>query len=220
MRESLIKALPFWKLLTGEEKKIIEQRCVEQSYKKGEVIYSSLKDSHGIKIVTAGQIRVCIPVPKGELLLNRFGSGKYCILGVFPCLRELPWDVSVEAEANTDILSIPEKVYNEISEHNSSLMEFNQQIIVGRISEMIHILSQIAVANTEQRLALLLLRMAEETKVCEIKLTHETMAKDICTAREVVSRQLKQFEACGLVRIGRGKVSILNLEGLKAVYNE
>ena len=219
MDHILTTALPFWNLLTAQQKKQIEERCVGQTYGKGEVLYNSLKDSRGIKVVKSGRIRISIPVSKGELMISRLGPGKYCILGVFPQLRYLSWDIHVESEMNSEILSIPESIYNEISSQNPDIAEFNQRIMIERISEIVHSLSEMTASNMEQRLAFFLLRTHSQLGKMEIELTYEMIAKDLCTAREVVSRLLKKLEARGFLKLNRGNIILNDLDGLENLCN-
>lgn len=219
MDHILSRSLPFWKLLTAQQKKQIEEHCVCQSYKKGEIIYNSLKDSRGIKVVKNGRIRISIPVSRGELLIQRLGAEGHCILGVFPQLTALSWDVHMEAETDSEVLSVPESIYNEISGSNPAVSEFNHKMMIMRISEIIHFLSEMTASTVEQRLAFFLLCMEDQLKKKEIDLTHEMIAKDLCTAREVVSRLLKKMEHNGYVKLGRGYIILKDTEGLNMICN-
>jgi len=75
----------------------------------------------------------------------------------------------------------------------------------ARFSEMMHILEAVAFLPIEPRLAQCLLANLQDGAVA---MTHQQLAEEINSAREVVSRHLKQFAARGLIRLGRGRISI------------
>ena len=78
-------------------------------------------------------------------------------------------------------------------------------------------MQQILFLKMDRRLALFLLGEYERTGSAEIRMTHEQIAVHISSAREVVARMLKRFEADGLVRLRRGSIVLVRPETLRAV---
>lgn len=218
MEELLARVLPFWNQLTGVQKDGMIQFTTLKTYKKNEVVYNPVMKNAGLKIVKKGQIRIAMSASAGgELMLYRLGAEEICILSILNMMKQFEWDIHVEAEQESEILTIPESYYLQISEENEYVRNFNHEILVTRMGEVIEVIGNIALASVEQRLAGLLLRYYQKDRLLTVAVTHEMMAKDIGTAREVVTRILKQFQASGYISLGRGRVTLLDLEGLEKI---
>jgi len=218
MREFLEKALPFWDRLTKEQKEQMTAYGILKEYHKGETIFNPLRKSAGLKIVMKGQMKVYLPFGnEGDIMLYLVKEGEVCVLSIMSLLHQFDWAVYAQAMEESRIVTIPENVYMKICEENPAAMAYNQKILIDRMGEIIRITSYAAGASVSERLADLLLRYQRDAAGPELALTHEELAKDMGTAREVISRMLKQFQTHGLIRTGRGKILILDQEGLKQV---
>ena len=89
------------------------------------------------------------------------------------------------------------------------------EIVNERFSEVMWIMEQMVSRNMGQRIAAFLLQQAEFEKSATLPITHEAIAKNLGTAREVVSRILKYLENNNLIQLGRGQVILTDLDGLR-----
>ena len=89
------------------------------------------------------------------------------------------------------------------------------EIVNERFSEVMWIMEQMVSRNMGQRIAAFLLQQAEFEKTTALPITHEAIAKNLGTAREVVSRILKYLENNNLIQLGRGQVILTDLDGLR-----
>lgn len=211
--------LPFWKDLTEDQMVQLIKNTLVSRYKKGDMVFNPLKRQAGLKLIRSGVVNIFMASQKGGLLLYRLMGGEVCVLSIFSLLKQFDWDIYMEAEQNAEVLTIQEAYYMQLSEEAPVVRNFNQEILIRRLGEVAHAASHAALAPTEERLARFLIMYQQQNGGNQVAVTHEEIAKSIGTVREVVSRTLKQFEDKGLVRLGRGNVTILDNERLMSLHN-
>lgn len=218
MQHFLSETLPFWKKLTPSQQMTLADSAVSKKFRKDEIIFNPLKQFAGLKIVRSGQMKIYLSSGNGdEIMLYRLKKGDICVLSVMSLLKKFHFAVTARAEQESEIVTLPEAVYMEVSRANRAMDDYNHEVLIERMSEALSIMSNAAWGTTEQRLAELLLNYDRDSAGNEIRVTHEILADDIGTAREVVSRILKQFQEQGLIETGRGRLRVTDRNGLKAV---
>lgn len=220
MEEYLKSMLPFWKQLTPRQQEDVVRSVSVRCYRKGEFIYNPLKISGGLRLVISGRIRILITTAQGrEITVEWLGKGEVCALSILCLMDLMEPDLCAEAEEESRVLALPEAVYRKLHEDNQAVRDFNHQIVIGSMSRMMGIISHAALATAQERLADLLLRSSDKSGAEVLLLTHEEIARDIGTAREVVSRILNQMKQDRIIRQGRGRLEILDREALESVRN-
>ena len=128
-------------------------------------------------------------------------------------------DVELDMEMETDctICTIPKAIYRDIYDKNNAVKEYTLEMISEKFSDIMWLFNQFVFSNVASRIASALLEHRGLSGKETISLTHETLAKDAGTAREVVTRILKQFQKDGLVRLTRGRIEILDVPGLERI---
>lgn len=218
MREFLEKTLPFWGSLTEDERQYIIKNTVEKEFKKNTVVYHVGSQNAGLKVVYSGQVKLSITTSNGAVVtLYRMTGGEICVLSVICMVHGANMGITMEAEKDSVIYIIPAEIYNRISEENSAVKDFTQRLLAGRLAEIMDIVGGLVSLNVRKRVADNLLKRMSIEHSNEINTTHEAIAGDIGSAREVVSRTLKYFQDIGFVKLSRGKIVILDEKGLKLV---
>lgn len=218
MEEYLISMLPFWKQLTPRQQEEAARSVLVRCYRKGEFIYNPLKKSGGLRLVISGRIRILVTTAQGRgITLEWLGKGEVCALSILCLMNLMEPDLCAEVEEESQVLVIPELIYRKLHEENQAVRDFNYQIVIGSMSRMMGMISRAALATAEERLADLLLRSSERSGADVLLLTHEEIARDIGTAREVVSRILNQMKREQIIRQGRGRLEIVDREALESV---
>lgn len=218
MQEFLERTLPFWNKLTADEREYVTKYIKKREFKKNEILYQAGSDAPGLKIIYSGQIRLFITTPNGaEVTLSRLGGGRYCALSIFCMEKKIDINLTMQAEMDSVCYLIPADIYNKLSENNSSVREFTQQILTERLLDVIDIMSGLVSQPISKRLADNLLQRMELQDSLKIKVTHDEIACDIGSAREVVSRVLKNLQNDGLVKLSRGTIEILDKENLRKI---
>ena len=134
-------------------------------------------------------------------------------------MRSIQFEMMIEAEKDTELWVIPPDVYQGIMEASAPLSNFTNEVMATRFSEVMWLMEQIMWKSFDKRLAAFLLEEStlEETQV--LKITHETIANHLGTAREVVTRMLRYFQNEGMVKLTRGTVEICKERRLQELSN-
>lgn len=193
---------------------LILQRLEEIGFYKefgaGEIILSENAYIKAIPIVTSGSIRVMRTDDDGhEILLYYIRAGESCIMSFLGGMHQDTSKIRAIAEEDTEVHFIPMEKVSILIREFPEWLDYIFRLYHKRFEELLEVVNAIAFKNLDERLMSYLLRKAELIENQTIQITHEQLATELGTARVVVSRLLKQLEAEGSVKLGRGKVSIL-----------
>ena len=160
----------------------------------------------------AGQSRVYKMSTSGrEILLYRVAAGETCVITTTCLLGHSNYPASTIVEEPIRDVIIPAPAFNQLMIDSAVFRQFVMTNYGVLISDLIVLLDEVAFHSIDARLAKLLL----DTGSATLSRTHQLMADELGTAREVVSRQLKRFEQKGWVALGRGHVEISNRAALE-----
>ena len=166
-------------------------------------------------MVLKGQLRVFIISDTGkEITLYRLFERDVCVLSASCLIRNITFDVHVQAELETSMLRITTDAYQQVSRNNPLVQEYTNQLVSSRFSDVMWVVEQVLFMSIDRRLAIHLLEQAAIAQSDSFTATHDAIARDLGTAREVVTRMLKRFQEDGLVSISRGGLSLLDRDGL------
>lgn len=185
----------------------------------GTVLFRPEDECPGFVSVQSGTIRVSLTGPGGrEIVLYRVQPGDVC-LQTFACLVE-GRTYSAEGVAETDLVAeiVPPHLYEDLMTTDPAFRARISSAIAHRFADFEHLVESLALTGLEARLAGVLLRLADTNG--EIRMTHEALAAEIGSAREVVSRQLARFTRAGLINAVRGRVCIVSRAGLEEKMRE
>ena len=208
--------LSFWDKLSSVEKNIIENNITKVTYNKGYNLHSSSSKCLGVLVVQSGELRVYILSEDGrEITLYRLSAGDICILSASCILNSITFDVHIDAENDTVAFLLNIRDFSRLSDQNVYVENFAYKNTVERFSDVMWAMEQILFMKFDKRLAIFLLDEMTNTNSSEISLTQEQIAKYIGSAREVVSRMLKVFQAQGILEQSRGLIHVIDREKLK-----
>jgi CRP/FNR family transcriptional regulator len=162
----------------------------------------------------AGKSRVYKMSSNGrEILLYRVGSGETCVITTTCLLGNSDYPASTIVEEPIRDVLIPATAFHQLMLDSSVFRKFVMTNYGALISDLIVLLDEVAFHNLDARLAKVLLD-ANNTQIVR---THQQIADELGTAREVVSRQLKRLEQNGSVSLGRGQIEIINRSALEKI---
>lgn len=211
MKEFLIEHLPFWPSLSEWDQANLLEHTKLRSVPPNQVKNLFEQDSIGVNLIKSGRIRVFAASEEGEEInLYRLFPGDACVLNLLGPAENQKLNLSAEAEVETEIYAIPGTLYAQICARNCDVRDFDRKMVSRRLEQIVAMLENIAFTSVSRRLAQALLYHSALWDSDEISITHEALAKDVATAREVITRILSQFQKEGLVTLHRGKIILIN----------
>ncbi len=177
------------------------------------VFYPDMPCKHYL-LVVAGSVRVQLTPQAGrEVVLYRVQTGQSCVLTTSCLLGEQVYPAEGITEQPTQAFTLPLSRFHQALDRSALFRQFVFADFGQRLGEVIQRMEQITQWPIEARLAQWLLQAGVEDG-CVVQ-THQHLAAEIGSVREVVSRHLKRFEALGWVRLGRGSIEILDRTALE-----
>lgn len=206
---------PIWKQLTQVQKNRILGVLHNRSIKKGTILHNGNADCTGLLLIKTGQLRAYILSDEGrEITIYRLFDLDICLFSASCMMRSVQFDVTIEAEKDTELWVIPAKTYQEIMAESAPLANFTNEVMAARFSEVMWLVEQILWKSMDKRIAAFLLEESAIENTNRLKITHETIANHLGTHREVVTRMLRYFQSEGMVRLSRGAVEIVDSKKL------
>ena len=207
---------PMWDNLEEKEKNILEKKVVLKSAKSGDILYDSDDSCSGLILVASGQLRAFYMSEGGrEITLYRLLEGDICILKANCIINSLQFDINISAEKDTVFYVLPPESYKQLMESSLEISRYTNEIMAGRMSDIVWLMDQIMWQSFDKRLAGFLLEESALDDSDTLHITHETVANHMGTAREVVTRMLKYFRSEGLIELSRGSIKIVNFDALR-----
>jgi CRP/FNR family transcriptional regulator len=162
-------------------------------------------------IVVSGKMRVFKLGENGhEITLYHVGSGEACPLNVACILSDRPVPAMAQVEEAVDAVVVPAAVFRRWIAEHESLRTYVFQMFSNRLAEVMSLVEEVAFRRMDQRVARRLQELFARGNMSQnaIEITHADLAADLGTAREVVSRLLKEFERLGAISLSRGKIQV------------
>lgn len=206
---------PIWSQLTEEEQTILKQNVVKKTYEKGSLVHNGDANCLGLLLVESGCLRTFIISEEGkEVTLYRLFERDICLFSAACSMNNIDFDVTVEAQLDTTLWVIPTRVYKKLMEHSLAMSNYTNQIMAANFSDVMWLLNQILYKSFDARLSAFLIESSELENSDYILMTHEQIARNLGTAREVVTRMLKYFQRENAIELSRGSIHILDREKL------
>lgn len=167
-------------------------------------------------IVLAGKVKVFTRAENGrEIVLYRLTQGDSCVLTTSCLFGRKNYPAEGETETDVVALAIPAMPFNDVLQTSTIFRQMVFSSFSSHLSDLITLVEEVAFGKIDIRLARHLLEHCDDNHI--LTATHQNIATELGTAREVVSRQLKDLESKGYIKINRGNLSINNPEALKKI---
>ena len=182
----------------------------------GSVLFDANQPCRGFPLVLEGSVRVVKAASSGrEILLYRVEPGQSCIQSGGCLLGHSDYTASGIAETDVELLSLAPAQFNELLLGFEPFRRYVFGMYGERLAEVMELVEEVAFRRLDARLAQLLIRRGPE-----IEGTHQKLADELGSVREIVSRLLRSFEQRGWVKLGRERVTVLDPRGLSALVAE
>jgi CRP/FNR family transcriptional regulator len=212
--ERLLALYPTLSALQAAELQALIKPEAQLHLPAGTRLFAEAQPCQGFPLVIAGTIKVVKTAASGrEMLLYRVAPGDSCIISSSCLLGHTPYSARGETESEVTMVVLPGPLFERLLAENTAFRDFVFHLFADRIAELMQRVEEIAFQRLDQRLARLLLARGDERQ--EIQATHQALADELGSVREIVSRLLKGFAAEGLVSLGREHIAILDRPALE-----
>lgn len=180
----------------------------------GTVVFGPGKTPENLLLLLAGTVRVQQLSESGrEIVLYRVNAGESCVMTTACLLAYEEYSAEGVAETGVEAAAIPRKVFDQLVSNSEDFRRFVFSAYSKRITDLFFVIEEIAFQRMDIRLAQRLLTLSRDSDV--VKATHQKLAAELGTAREVVSRQLQEFQRRDWVALTRGTITLLNKAAIK-----
>ncbi|MBS1145268.1 MAG: Cyclic nucleotide-binding:Bacterial regulatory protein, Crp [Proteobacteria bacterium] len=178
----------------------------------GTQVFAENQPCQGFPLLLEGSIKVIKLATSGrELMLYRVAPGGSCIISSSCLLSHSDYNARGIAETPLTLLAVPVKAFAALMVDHPPFRDFVFHLFADRIGELMQLVEEVAFARLDQRLAKLILARNEVV----LAVTHQQLADELGSVREIVSRLLKGFAAQGLVTLGREQLTVTDRAGLQ-----
>jgi len=198
----------------------IQQSALPAQLPQGATICHLGQECTHLALVFRGSARIYQLAESGrEITLYRVGPGEACILTASCIMSRQNFPAIAVCEAPTEGVLIPAHKLDEWMGAYPDWRQFVWTLMADRLSNVLCLLEEVTFRRVDQRISSYLLQKAEEQRAPALAMTHQAIADDIGTSREVVSRILKDLEHRGALTLSRGRVD-LDVRKLQTILDE
>ncbi len=202
---------PFWNKLSAEHRDDIITHSRKLSFEKGDMILPHKGECLGLVLLQRGKFRAYILSEGGrEVTMYRLYDRDICLFAAASVLKNIQFDIYIEAEEKSTCLLIPIDLFSRLSVQSIEMSNYTNRLMASRFTEVMWTLEQILFKSMDSRLANALLQHSQDREDELLIVTHEMLARDVGTAREVVTRLLKYFSNEGIIEMTRGQIKIID----------
>lgn len=191
----------------------IASRAIFRQVSAGTQMFGERQPCSGFPLVLSGNIRVVQRYPNGrEMQLYRVSPGESCVLSSSCLLGRTQYPATGTAETDVELAVIPPDAFRELVVEDSSFREYVFSLFGERLASLLALVEAITYQKLDQRLAALLVRRSKDGPT--IAATHQVIADELGSVREIVTRLLRSFEDRGYVELGRERIRVLDAKAL------
>lgn len=169
-------------------------------------------------IVLQGVLKVYESAENGrEISLYRVYSGQVCMLSLTRMLHGVSRSAQAVAEEDVRLLAIPRDHFDRLVAESEDFRRYIMGAVSSCISDIMNLIAEVSFNNLDLRLARFIRQLSHRTQAARLRLTHNAIANELGTTREVISRLLKDFERAGCIKLGRGNIQVLSMDKLESL---
>ncbi|MEO6976054.1 MAG: Crp/Fnr family transcriptional regulator [Gallionella sp.] len=207
----LLQQYPMLGELSGAEQDELLSVATLVHVPQGTVLFDENQPCQGFPMLLSGNIRVIKSSVNGrELQLYRVMPGESCIITSSCLLGNTRYHARGIAEYDLEMVLLPANVFHALLEKQESFRGYVFHLFSDRLTDLMQLVSAVAFQKLDQRLATLLINKSDP-----VHITHQALADELGSAREIVSRLLKGFAEQGWVKLGREQIEITDASALK-----
>jgi CRP/FNR family transcriptional regulator len=182
----------------------LKKEAAEVHLPKGTLMFQPGDGCEGFGLVLGGSVRVSLESAGGRgLVLYRVRRGEICTVTASCVINDTPYPASGVVEEALTAVIVPNALFSRQIERSSVFRGFVLEIFSSRVGHLMELITQVAFNRLDQRLADRLLELGPV-----VRMSHQELAEELGTSREIVSRILESFSDEGAVSLGRRRIEI------------
>ena len=188
---------------------LIEKEALLRHFQPGEVVMRTGQYIKSTALVLEGRLKIYREGPDGgEFLMYYLEPGQACAVSMICAMQSDTSEITAVAEEETELLMIPVHLMDDMMKDHKSWYQFVIQTYRNRFDELLNVVDHVAFRNMDERLEFYLKRYREKTGKTKVELSHQQIAEDLNSSREVISRLLKKMEQRGLLKLHRNMIEL------------
>ena len=185
----------------------------------GQVVFRQGDNCQNYLIVVNGCVKVLARAENGrEIVLYRVTEGSTCVLTTSCLLGHNAYPAEGITETETTAIALPKAAFEEGINNNPTFRQFVFDTYAQRLSGLITLFEEVTLGRLDIRLACYLIKMGNNTG--KLASTHQQLAAELGSSREVISRLLKNFEKQGWIYLSRGQIENIDIKALETFSNK
>jgi len=219
--EAVLRKTPLFASLTETEMRALRPRVSRKQFQKGELLFNEGDPCTGLFLVAGGKIRIFKMSAGGReqvLAVEEPGSS----FAELPVFDGGSYPASASALEDAEVLFISRKDFQDFCREHPDVALKVIAVVGARLRRLVGIIEDLSFTTVRQRLIAVLLRMAQASGTrskdgirLELAKSHQDLAAELGTVRELVSRNLSRLQAEGYLEVDGRRITVKDLEGLK-----
>jgi len=209
-RTRLLQQYPIFRDLPKTEIADLSATATSIQLPAGTIVFDENQACQGFPLLLSGSVNVIKSAASGrELQLYTVNPGESCILTSSCLLGHTKYHARGVAKLDTELIVLPPSSFSKLLSTYEPFRNYIFGLFSERLTDLMQLVSAVAFQKLDQRLASLLV-----SKTSPILTTHQALADELGSAREIVSRLLKGFSDQGWVKLGREHIEVTNTASL------
>lgn len=205
MERSVFDRFPFYGQMKPADAALLKNSVVRRELDKGQIMMGDHNRCTGIPMVMRGRLRLFRISDKGrEMTLYHIREGELCIMAGVCAMGDVEYDFSIEAERDSVLAVIPPDTFKELLYRSEPFKVYVFNALAQKLIQSIETIEMLLFESIEDRIMTYLQHNANADN--EVKATHEKLAVELGSSREVITRQLKKLADKDLIELKRGKI--------------
>lgn len=210
-QSDLLQQYPMLSDLNAEDQANLLATANELNLPTGTIVFDENQACQGFPLLLSGSIHVIKASANGrELHLYSVDPGESCILTSSCLLGHTKYQARGIAKQDTKLILLPPPVFRKLISIHEPFRDYIFSLFSERLTNLMQLVSAVAFQKLDQRLAALL-----ASKPAPIHITHQALADELGSVREIISRLLKNFAEQGWIKLGREQIEIVDASSLK-----
>ena len=196
--------------ICGDERslEVLQNKGIIKAYTKGYRIYPDSDELLGFLYVLSGKVRFfSVSSNAKEITIFTISDKESCIISTSCILSNIKADVVLEFMEDSSVFILPNKIFETLTQSNESIMRFNLSLVSKRLKQAFDTINDVTFKSLKNRIIKFLLSNAKNNRV---EASQESIANNIGSAREAVTRVIKELKTQGLIETNRNEIALKN----------